>query len=424
MHFAASSGHLRADMQEMGWSIDMTQEHDWDKMITNVNAHVKSLNWGYKKALIKSGVKVFPFLATLKDTHTISLKNAKGEEKTETARNIIIAVGGRPTYLDIPGSKEFCITSDDLFWLKKAPGKTMVIGAGYIAMECGGFMKGMGHDTYVMVRSTPLRNFDQDMIGRIVEDMTDHGVNFVMNSVPTKFEKAEDGRIKVTWIKSDTKEECSDHFDTVLQAIGRYADSNQLGLDAAGVKHEYGKIVTTKDNKTTADNIYAIGDVIKGSPELTPVAIKEGLFLVDRLYAGGNKYVNYDMIPTTIFTPLEYSCMGLAEDKAIQKYGEENIEVYHTAFKPLEWNFLKSHKDNLCYCKLIVDKSQNEKIVGFHFAGPNAGEVLQGFAVAIGAGMTKQAFDDTIGIHPTVAEELVTLTVKKSENANAVKEGC
>lgn len=424
MHFAAASGHLREDMKEMGWNIDMTQEHDWDKMITNVNVHVKSLNWGYKKALIKAGVKIYPYLATLKDAHTIHLKNAKGEELTQTAKNILIAVGGRPSYLDVPGSREFCITSDDLFWVKKAPGKTMVIGAGYIAMECGGFMKGMGHDTYLMVRSTPLRNFDQDMIAKVVEDMTDHGINFVTKSVPTKFEKAEDGRIKVTWTNTDTKEECADYFDTVLQAIGRYADSVQLGLESAGVKHERGKIIVNKDNQTSTANIYAIGDVAQGSPELTPVAIKEGLYLVDRLFAGGSRYVNYEQIPTTIFTPLEYSCMGLTEERAIEKLGQENVEVYHSAFKPLEWNFLKTHKDNLCYCKLIVDKTKNEKIIGFHYVGPNAGEVLQGYAVAITAGLTKEDFDNTIGIHPTVAEELVTLSVKKSENPDAVKDGC
>lgn len=171
-------------------------------------------------------------------------------------------------------------------------------------------------------------------------------------------------------------------------------------------------------------NIYALGDVIQGAPELTPVAIKEGIYLIDRLYAGGNQYVNYDMIPTTIFTPLEYSCMGYSEEKAIEKLGQENIEVYHTAFKPLEWNFLKAHKDNLCYTKLIVDKTKNEKIVGFHFLGPNAGEVLQGYAVAIHNGITKEQFSDTLGIHPTVSEEIVGLTAKKSEQADATKEGC
>lgn len=425
MHYAATTGHLREDMKEMGWNVDQAQAHDWTKMITNVNNHVKSLNWGYKKALIKAGVKIYTHLASLKDAHTLELDNKKGEVKVETARHILIAVGGRPSYVDVPGSKEYCISSDDLFWLKKPPGKTMVIGAGYIAMECGGFMNGMGHETFLMVRSTPLRNFDQDMIKKVVEDMTDNGVTFLNGCSPLSFEKdASSGKIKVKWVHSETKEEFTDFFDTVLQAIGRYADTVQLGLDAAGVKHEHGKIITDRDNRTSTPNIFAIGDVAKGSPELTPVAIKEGIFLVDRLYAGGNKYLNYDHIPTTIFTPLEYSCMGLSEEKAKAQLGEENIEVYHTAFKPLEWNFLETHKDNLCYTKLIVDKTKNEKVIGFHYAGPNAGEVLQGYAVAITAGLTKADFDNTMGIHPTVSEEIVGLVEKKSENPEALKEGC
>ena len=262
------------------------------------------------------------------------------------------------------------------------------------------------------------------MIGKVVEAMTDEGVIFLNKCNPTKFEKTEDGLVKCTWQNSETKEEFSDTFNTVLQAIGRYADTKQLGLDLVGVKHQDGKIIVDADLVTTKPHIFAIGDVCKGSPELTPVAIREGIYLVDRLFTGVTKRMNYEHIPTTIFTPLEYSCMGLSEERAIEKLGQENVEVYHSAFKPLEWNFLKTHKDNLCYCKLIVDKSKNEKIVGFHYAGPHAGEVLQGYAVAITAGLTKADFDATLGIHPTVSEEIVTLSVKKSEDPDAVKEGC
>lgn len=412
-------------MVECGWNIDANAGHDWNKMLQNVNNYIRALNWGYKKSLIKAGVKVFTKLARFEDAHTLILSDAKGVETKETAKRILIAVGGRPQYLDVPGSKECCISSDDLFWRTKPPGKTLVVGAGYIAMECSGFIRGMGHETSMMVRSTPLRNFDQDMIGRVVEVMTDLGINFLMKTAPTKFEKLDDGRVKVYWQQVETKEEFSDTFDTVLQAIGRHADTNQLNLDAVGVKYKDGKIVIDrKTMQTSAESIYAIGDVCVGSPELTPVAIREGTLLADRLYAGGTKSVNYDLIATTIFTPLEYASIGFSEERAIEKLGKENVEVYHTAFKPLEWNFLKSHKDSICYTKLIVDSSKNEKIVGFHFIGPNAGEVMQGYAVAVTAGLTKEAFDETIGIHPTCAEEVVGLKIKKSEQAVVVKDGC
>ena len=425
MHFASLTGELRQDMVGCGWTVDMSIPHSWEMMLENVNNYIRSLNWGYKKSLIKAGVKVLTKLARFEDAHTLVLRDAKGVETKETAKRILIAVGGRPHYLDVPGSRECCISSDDLFWRPKAPGKTLVVGAGYIAMECGGFIRGMGHDVTIMVRSVPLRNFDQDMIAKVVEGMNDKGVTFLYNSSPKQFEKLDDGRVLVTWEDVKTKEEFSDTFDTVLQAIGRYADSQQLNLDAVGVKHQEGKILVHQETMmTTAEGIYAIGDVCKGSPELTPVAIREGQYLADRLFNNGTKKVNYDLIATTIFTPLEYACIGYSEEKAIEKLGKENVEVYHTAFKPLEWNFLKSHKDSLCYTKLIVDTSRDEKIIGFHFAGPNAGEVMQGYAVAITAGLTKEAFDETIGIHPTCAEEVVGLTIKKSEQAEVVKDGC
>ena len=425
MHFASLSGEMRADMDECGWTVDLTIGHNWEKMLENVNNYIRSLNWGYKKSLIKNGVKTLSKLARFEDAHTLILRDAKGVETKETAKRVLIAVGGRPNYLDVPGSKECCISSDDLFWRQKAPGKTLVIGAGYIAMECGGFIKGMGHEVSIMVRSVPLRNFDQDMIAKVVEAMTDQGIKFLYNSSPKSFEKLDDGRVKVIWEDVKTKEEFSDTFDTVLQAIGRYADTQQLNLDAVGVKHQDGKILVSQDTMmTTTEGIYAIGDVCKGSPELTPVAIREGIYLADRIYNNGTKTVNYDLIATTIFTPLEYACIGLSEEKAIEKFGNENVEVYHTVFKPVEWNFLKTHKTSLCYIKIVVDMSKDEKIIGFHYAGPNAGEVMQGYAVAITAGLNKAAFDETISIHPTNAEEVLGLTIKKSEQAVVIKEGC
>ena len=292
-------------------------------------------------------------------------------------------------------------------------------------MECGGFIRGMGHETMLIVRSTPLRNFDQDMVGRVVESMEDIGVKFLMKTAAKSFHKQDDGRVKVVWESLETKEEHSDTFDTVLQAIGRYADSQLLRLDAVGVKHQEGKIIIDRETmKTTAPSIYAVGDVCQGSPELTPVAIREGTLLADRLFAGEKESVEYDLIATTIFTPLEYSCIGLSEERAVEKLGKDKVEVYHIAFKPYEWNLLYGRKNSICYTKMVVDISQQEKVIGLHYIGPNAGEVMQGYAVAVTAGLTKAAFDKTIAIHPTCAEEIVYLSIKKSEQPHVVKEGC
>lgn len=317
MHFASLSGELRHDQIECGWNVDVNGQHDWNKMREHVNNHIRGLNWGYKKTFIAEGIKFLPKLASFVDAHTIKLVDKKGRESQLTAETVVIATGGRPTYLDVPGLKENCVTSDDIFWQKEAPGKTLVVGAGYIALECGGFIRGMGHEVAVLVRSVPLRNFDQDMVGKIVEKMEETGVRFLMKSTPNSFEKLESGKILAKWQCGE--EEISEEFDTILLATGRTPDLSGLNLEAVGVELKWKRVVVDENKKSSADNIYAIGDIIVDSPELTPVAIKEGIFLAERLYNNGTRKVNYEYIATTIFTPLEYSCIGYSEVKAIEK---------------------------------------------------------------------------------------------------------
>ena len=261
-----------------GLPVDPKGAHDWGKMVLNVNKHIKSLNWGYKSELISLKVKYYNFYATLQDAHTIHLDNGKTQE-TVTADKIIIAVGGRPSYPNIPGDKEFGITSDDIFSMKKAPGKTLVVGASYVALECAGFLNAFGYDTTVMVRSILLRGFDQDMAERIGSYMENHKVKFIRGTVPKKLEKPNpDGRILVHY-SLDGKDEVEE-YDTVMFAVGRYALTEGIGLDKAGVKVEpNGKIMVNEFEQTNVENIYAIGDVIYGKLELTPVAIKAGKLL-------------------------------------------------------------------------------------------------------------------------------------------------
>lgn len=255
-----------------------------------------------------------------------------------TADKIVIATGGRPSYAGIPGDKEFGITSDDLFSLKKAPGKTLVIGASYVALECAGFLTALGYDTTVMVRSILLRGFDQDMANRIGDFMANHGTKFMHKSTPVKLERpnGEDGQILVTY-KEDGVEKTGE-YDTVLFAIGRYAVTGGIALENAGVIAESNGKFKVKDNEqTNVENIYAIGDVIYGQLELTPVAIKAGALLAERLFKGKTALMDYTNVPTTVFTPLEYGCCGLSEEDAKKLYGEANIATYHSLFKPLEW---------------------------------------------------------------------------------------
>jgi len=330
-------------------------------------------------------------------------------------------MGGRPKYLDIPGAMEYGITSDDLFSLPKSPGKTLVIGASYVALECAGFLTGFGYDTTVMARSIFLRGFDQEMAELVAKYMEEAGTKFIRPSIPTKLVKLPSGKLQVFWMQDGAEK--SDEFDTVLCAIGRLAETTKIGLDKAGVVVDpsSGKIPAVNE-QTNVPHIYALGDVLLGRPELTPVAIHAGRLLARRLFANSTRQMDYDNVPTTIFTPIEYGCCGLTEEDAISRYGGDNIEVFHSFFKPLEWTV--AHKqDDACYCKLIV-KKDNDVVVGFHYVGPNAGEITQGYGVAMKAGAKKEHFDEAVGIHPTVAEEFTMLSVTKRSGSSAKKGGC
>ena len=396
-------------------------------MVSNVQKHIKSLNWGYKTDLIKLKIKYFNKYASFVNEHTIQLEDKNGNKETVTAERILIATGGRPSYPGIPGDREFGITSDDIFSMTKPPGKTLVVGASYVALECSGFLTAMGFDTTVMVRSILLRGFDQDMANLIGEHMELYHTKFIRGAVPTKLEKPDpNGQIHVTWKNEDGSEATGD-FDTVLFAIGRYAVTEGINLAAAGVVCEKnGKFNVNEFEQTNVPHIYAIGDVQNGRLELTPTAIKAGALLAKRLYAGATELMDYTNVPTTVFTPIEYGCCGYTEEDAKKKFGAENILTYHTQFKPLEWSYDKTVAEGkrVCYTKVLVNKADANRVVGFHICAPNAGEITQGVGIGFKCGFTKEQLDSVVGIHPTVAEEVIGLKWTKEEKPDASKSGC
>merc|ERR1712106_13447 len=426
MHQAAILGHDLKDSREFGWQTPEKVEHDWVKLVEGIQNHIGSLNWGYRVALRDKKVDYLNAHATFVDEHTLKTVDRRNKEKIITADKFLIAVGGRPRYADIPGAQEHCITSDDLFSLPHAPGKCLLIGASYIALECAGFLAALGYDVTVMVRSILLRGFDQQIADKIGAYMEANGVKFIRGAVPTGVEQIEEGtpaKLKVT-AKTTAGEEISDEYNTVIMAVGRDPCTKEIGLDTVGLEMaKSGKIIVNKEEQSNKENIYAVGDVIEGGLELTPVAIQAGKLLARRLYGKSSMLTDYDVVPTTVFTPLEYGCCGLSEEDAIKQYGENDIEVYHTSYQPLE--FTVAHRsENDCYAKLICLKSQNEKVVGFHILGPNAGEITQGFSLGIKLNATKADFDNLIGIHPTCAENFTTLGITKRSGADASASGC
>lgn len=423
MHYAALLGESHDDHQETGWSHEKPK-HDWSKMIGNINNHIRGINWGYKTELRKKGINFYEKFATFVDAHTVCLTDNKGKTENITARYFVVAVGGRPTYPDIPGAKEYGITSDDIFWLPENPGKTLVVGASYVALECAGFLHNFQVDVTVMKRSIFLRGFDQDMAEKIGKDMETIGMKFIHGSVPTKLVKNEETG-KITCFYKSGDEELSIEVDNVMFAIGRYAVTEPLDLEKAGLETESnGKFKTDDRQKTNVDHIYAIGDVIYGKLELTPTAIQAGRLLAKRLFGGSETLMNFYDVPTTVFTPLEYGCVGYSEEDAVEEFGK-HVKVYHTFFNPLEWQFNKTgNKNRQCYVKVIVNTANNDRVIGFHILSPNAGEITQGLGIAIKIGLTKEQLDDCVGIHPTIAEEVTDLQIDKAEEPNPVKTSC
>ena len=296
------------------------------------------------------------------------------------------------------------------------------MGAGYIALECGGFLTGLGYSVSLMVRSSVLRGFDRDCARRIQDNLVEHGTKLMLKCIPLSVELTASGRRKVRYENVDSKEQCEEEFDTVMFAIGRVAVTDELNLAAAKVQVAPDGKIWTWNERTSAPNVYAVGDVTHNTPELTPVAIKQGLLLARRLYSGSKVLVNLHHVPTTVFTPLEYGSIGFSEEDAIETFGDKNIEVYHSEFTPLEYTL--PHRIDRCYAKLIVNYLDKERVIGFHYLGPNAGEVTQGFAAAFHAGLSYKDWQLLVGIHPTTAEEMVTLRLSKRSGLDARKTGC
>lgn len=419
------------DARELGWTLPEKIEHSWPKLAETVQNYIKSLNWGYKMELGKKGVKNMKALAKFLGPNTIGWSHKRKGEQTLTAKHTVIAAGGRPWIPDdVPGAREYAITSDDVFWLKESPGKTCVVGASYIALETASALKEFGIDTTVLVRSILLRGFDRECADKIGSYLGQIGLDLRMRRLPQNIEKMEDGRLKVTILNRDTKETKEEIFDTVLYATGREADTSGLNLEAAGV-------VTAKNGKfqcineqTNVKNIFALGDVVQGRPELTPVAIQAGKLLSKRLFGGSKEQMDYDKVPTAVFTAIEYGTVGLSEEEAEKRYGKENLEVYHQSYTALEWapthrqNTAGEEIENPHFSKIICLTAENERVIGFHYVGPNAGEVTQGYALALKLGATKQDFDNVVGIHPTTAETFTSLNITKSSGKDAAAAGC
>uniref|UniRef100_A0A672ISG5 Thioredoxin reductase 2, tandem duplicate 1 n=1 Tax=Salarias fasciatus TaxID=181472 RepID=A0A672ISG5_SALFA len=402
MHQAALLGTAVKDAKKYGWQIPGPVSHDWATMAGAVQNHVRSLNWGHRVQLQDKKVKYLNLKGSLADEHTVKGLSKAGKEVSCWSQLRLL--------FQIPGAMEHGFTtglhSD-------------------VALECAGFLTGIGLDTTVMVRSIALRGFDQQMAGLVTDYMEAYGTRFAWKSVPKKVEKLPSGALQVTWVDGQTGSEARDTYDSVLWAVGRAPETKALGLDRLNVQlnNATGKIVVGADESTSVPNIFAFGDISEGRPELTPTAIKAGKLLARRLAGQSTELMNYDNVPTTVFTPLEYGCVGLSEEEAERRHGKDGIEVFHAFYKPLE--FTVAERDaSQCYIKVICERGADQKILGLHFTGPNAGEVTQGFSMGLQCGATYSHLLQTVGIHPTCAEEVVKVGITKRSGLDAAVTGC
>ncbi|XP_065349922.1 thioredoxin reductase 2, mitochondrial [Cloeon dipterum] len=428
MHHASLLGEAIEDARSFGWRIPGNAEIDWLAMRDAVQDHIKSVNWVTRVSLRDNKIEYVNGRGRLADANTVVATLHNMKEVLLKTKNVVVAVGARPKYSTAIGAQELGISSDDIFSLEKPPGKTLVVGGGYIGLECAGFLNGFGYPSTVMLRSVPLRGFDQQMASMVVNEMEGRGVNFICKCVPESLSKTPDRRILVKWNTTPGANGGSgqgeDVFDTVLFAVGRKAVTDSLALEKAGVEthKETGKIFTTNE-QTNVPNIFAVGDVLHRKPELTPVAVQAGRLLARRMFGNDKTLMDYDNVATTVFTPLEYGFVGLSEEESEKRHGPENLEVYHAFYKPTEFPIPQKDMSN-CYIKVICLRREPRTVLGMHFVGPNAGEVIQGFSAAMKCRITMEQLLDTIGIHPTVAEEFTRLTITKRSGMDPNPQAC
>ena len=375
-----------------GWSVP-APAFDWNTLKANRAREITRLNGIYERLLLDAGATLLRGRARLAGVDAVEVGGV-----LHRAKNILVATGGHPVVADIVGG-ELAVTSNEMFDLGAFPRRLVVVGGGYIACEFASIFRGLGAQVTQLVRGEQvLRGFDADVRGFLAQEMRKKGIDLRTRSEIARIAR-DRGALQVTLRDGATLV-----ADTVLQATGRRANTAGFGLEEAGVAlNAEGAIVVDAHYATSVAGIHALGDVIH-RVQLTPVAICEAMALVDRLFGSGQRQLDYELIPSAVFTHPNVGTVGLTEAQARERYAE--VKVFRTEFRALRHTL--SGSDERTLMKLVVDAA-SDRVVGLHMVGDEAGEIVQGFAVALRAGATKAVFDATVGIHPTAAEEFVTL---------------
>ena len=392
------AAHMREDFAiaaAYGW-ITGELEFDWATLLANKDREITRLNGVYERVLKNAGVEIHRERAHIADAHTVGVGGRRF-----TAKHILIATGSWPVVPAIPGA-ELAITSNEAFSLERLPRRAVVVGGGYISLEFASIFQGLGVETMLTYRGKRvLRGFDAELGTRIVAEMTAKGVNVCLSCEPAAIRR-KNGALEIAFTDGRLAES-----DLVMFATGRQPNTAKLGLESAGVKLAAdGAVIVDQYSTTNVDSIHAVGDVTNRI-NLTPVATAEAMWLARTLFRGEPTPVDHENVATAVFANPNLATVGLSEEKARARYGE--VDIYKASFRALKLTM--TDKPERTFMKLVVDRA-SQRVVGAHMIGADAGEVIQGIAIAVKLGATKAQFDATIGIHPTAAEEFVTLREK------------
>ncbi len=394
--YASEYAHGFQDAAGFGWSVGETS-FDWATLIANKDKEIGRLERIYRGLFENAGCKTYDGRARLVDAHTVEVAGQR-----VTAGTILIATGGTPVKPDIPGA-ELMITSNEAFHLPAQPKRVVVLGGGYIAVEFAGIFNGLGSQVSLLYRGEQiLRGFDDDVRNHLAAEIIKTGIDLRVQTDAVKLEKQADDSL-LLHLNDGSSIVC----DVVMAATGRRPNTAGLGLEAAGVALDAaGAVVVDGWSQSSVPHIYAVGDVTNRI-NLTPVAIREGHAFADTVFGNRSRQADHADVPSAVFSQPPVGSVGLSEAEARQRYGA--VDIYRTSFKPMRHTL--SGRDERVLMKLVVD-SASDRVLGAHMVGPEAGEIIQGLAIAIKAKATKADFDATVGIHPTAAEEFVTLREK------------
>jgi len=392
MVFASTFPDIFEEAGSYGWTTGPAR-FDWTSFRTRLNAELDRLEGIYRKLLSGAGVETYDLRARVKDAHTVELSDGR----TFRTRHILVATGGRPVRPDIPGG-ELAISSNEVFHLERLPERILVVGGGYIACEFAGIFNGLGSKVTQFYRGAQiLRGFDDEARGLVADEMRAKGVDIHCGTNILEMGRRDGG----IWVKATNGQE--EVFDQVLYAIGRDPNTADMGLEDTGVElGRRGEIVVDRFSQTAVPSIHAIGDVTN-RVNLTPVAIREGMAFVSTVFKGEKVPVDHELIPSAVFTQPEFGSVGLTEEAARE---QEPIEVYSTSFRPMRQAFAGG--ESRVMMKLVVSQA-TRRVLGCHIVAPEAGEMIQLAGIAVKMGATKEDFDRTVAVHPTMAEELVTM---------------